>query len=89
MVLTPDFCLPNVRFDNQLIFFAHWHFDVYAVFTKFYGLFFQIDDAEFDIPPVDKTPTLESILNELEDQGSLSDEEISPLLNVGEVCIMS
>jgi hypothetical protein len=34
---------------------------------------------------VDKTPTLESILNEIEDQGSLSDEEASPLLTTAEV----
>jgi hypothetical protein len=38
---------------------------------------FQLDDAEYDIPPVDCTPTLESILNNLEDCTSLSDDEMS------------
>jgi hypothetical protein len=38
---------------------------------------FQLDDAEYDIPPVDCTPTLESILNNSEDCTSLSDDEIS------------
>jgi hypothetical protein len=38
---------------------------------------FQLDDAEYDIPPVDCTPTLESILNNLEDQASLSEDEMS------------
>jgi len=38
---------------------------------------FQLDDEEYDIPPVDCTPTLESILNNLEDSASLSDDEMS------------
>jgi hypothetical protein len=38
---------------------------------------FQLDDAEYDIPPVDCSPTLESILNSLEDQASLSEDEMS------------
>ena len=38
---------------------------------------FQLDDEEYDIPPVDCTPTLESILNNLEDCASLSDDEMS------------
>ncbi|XP_021918193.1 LOW QUALITY PROTEIN: vacuolar protein sorting-associated protein 8 homolog [Zootermopsis nevadensis] len=37
----------------------------------------ELDDAEYDIPPVDCTPTLESILNNLEDQASLSEDEMS------------
>lgn len=37
----------------------------------------ELDDAEYDIPPVDCTPTLESILNNSEDCTSLSDDEIS------------
>ena len=28
-------------------------------------IYFQLDDQEFDIPPVTTTPTLESILNEV------------------------
>jgi hypothetical protein len=37
-----------------------------------------IDDDEFNIPPVDFEPSLESILNDVED-GSVSDEEVHAL----------
>jgi hypothetical protein len=39
--------------------------------------YLQLDDEEYDIPPVDCTPTLESILNNSEDCASLSDDEMS------------
>ncbi|XP_054917168.2 vacuolar protein sorting-associated protein 8 homolog isoform X2 [Dermacentor andersoni] len=35
----------------------------------------ELDDKEFELPPVENPPTLESILNEV-DGGSLSDEEV-------------
>ncbi|CAG2058868.1 unnamed protein product, partial [Timema podura] len=44
-----------------------------------------LDDAEYDIPAVKHTPTLESILNDLEDQTSLSEDEMSnSLVPIGE-----
>jgi hypothetical protein len=50
---------------------------VTVYWSTFHASDFQLDDAEYDIPPVDCTPTLESILNGLEDQLSLSEDEIS------------
>nr|CAD7195543.1 unnamed protein product [Timema douglasi] len=45
----------------------------------------ELDDAEYDIPAVKHTPTLESILNDLEDQTSLSEDEMSnSLVPIGE-----
>nr|CAD7256761.1 unnamed protein product [Timema shepardi] len=45
----------------------------------------ELDDAEYDIPAVKHTPTLESILNDLEDQTSLSEDEMSNyLVPIGE-----
>ncbi|XP_063227477.1 vacuolar protein sorting-associated protein 8 homolog [Bacillus rossius redtenbacheri] len=43
----------------------------------------ELDDEEFDIPPVEHTPTLESILNDVEDQASLSEDEVSNSLIAG------
>ena len=37
----------------------------------------EIDDKEFDIPPIDQQPTLESILSLPDDEQSLIDSEIS------------
>ena len=37
----------------------------------------EIDDKEFDIPPIDHQPTLESILSLPDDEQSLIDSEIS------------
>ena len=39
-------------------------------------LLLQLDDDEFQLPPVDELPTLESILNE-HDPGSISDDELA------------
>lgn len=39
------------------------------------GTFQPIDDDEFNIPPVDFEPTLESILNDVDNQ-SLSEDEV-------------
>ncbi|PSN57711.1 hypothetical protein C0J52_00329 [Blattella germanica] len=50
----------------------------------------ELDDAEYDIPPVDCTPTLESILNNLEDQTSLSEDEISnSMVPTAEVSVLT
>jgi hypothetical protein len=48
-----------------------------------------IDDKEFDIPPIDKAPTLESILNAPDDDAALTDNVISATLfqAAGAVCI--
>ena len=46
---------------------------------------FQLDDAEYEIPAVEKTPTLESILND--DESSLiSEDELSSYLSQ-EACV--
>lgn len=37
----------------------------------------ELDDNEYDIPPVDHAPTLESILNDVDDRGSISEDEVS------------
>ena len=37
----------------------------------------EIDDKEFDIPPIDQQPTLESILSLPDDEHSLIDSEVS------------
>lgn len=37
----------------------------------------ELDDNEYDIPPVDQAPTLESILNDVDDRGSVSEDEVS------------
>jgi len=37
----------------------------------------EIDDKEFDIPPIDQQPTLESILSLPDDEQSLIDSEVS------------
>ena len=35
-----------------------------------------MDDKEFDLPPVENPPTLESILNEPDDDSPLQDEDL-------------
>jgi len=37
----------------------------------------EIDDKEFDIPPIDRQPTLDSILSLPDDEQSLVDSEVS------------
>ncbi|XP_052128558.1 vacuolar protein sorting-associated protein 8 homolog [Frankliniella occidentalis] len=37
----------------------------------------ELDDNEYDIPPVEHAPTLESILNDVDDRGSISEDEVS------------
>ncbi|XP_049808749.1 vacuolar protein sorting-associated protein 8 homolog [Schistocerca nitens] len=37
----------------------------------------ELDDDEYNIPPVEHTPTLESILNDLDDRTSASEDELS------------
>ena len=37
----------------------------------------EIDDREFDIPPIDEQPTLDSILSVPDDEQSLIDSEVS------------
>ena len=39
--------------------------DIHICEVKKFCFNFQLDDKEFDLPPVDKPPTLESILNEV------------------------
>ncbi|XP_071448355.1 vacuolar protein sorting-associated protein 8 homolog isoform X2 [Hetaerina americana] len=46
--------------------------------------FDELDDSEYDIPPVDKAPTLESILNDIDDQCSLSEDDLASLPHIGE-----
>ncbi|XP_046386782.1 vacuolar protein sorting-associated protein 8 homolog isoform X2 [Ischnura elegans] len=46
--------------------------------------FDELDDSEYDIPPVDKAPTLESILNDIDDQCSLSEDELASLPQIAE-----
>jgi hypothetical protein len=53
------------------------HLVPYNISWLIHAYDFQLDDAEYDIPPVDCTPTLESILNNSEDCTSLSDDEMS------------
>ncbi|GLH03603.1 Vacuolar protein sorting-associated protein 8 homolog [Gryllus bimaculatus] len=40
----------------------------------------ELDDAEYNIPPVEHTPTLESILHDLDDRASLSEDDMSNCL---------
>lgn len=45
----------------------------------------QLNDEEFNIPAIDETPTLESILNE-DESSLLSEDELAQLLPI-QVCM--
>uniref|UniRef100_A0A4W3IW36 VPS8 subunit of CORVET complex n=1 Tax=Callorhinchus milii TaxID=7868 RepID=A0A4W3IW36_CALMI len=94
--LTPDFChtvcqsLDKVLYQMQGLLLLTYCSIMYCTHTNRYiqtCCFFslQIDDKEFDIPQVDTPPTLESILNEAEDEEELFILEDPALLNTDNI----
>jgi len=73
---------------NCSIFESFIFFYLFPV-TSSQNYLFQLDAAEYDIPIIDYTPTLESILNDIDDHGSLSEDDASGnhLLPQGEVSL--